>query len=178
MDTTLRLKDIFRPMLITLVLLILLEVFSSTVMPILGILNYRLPFNILIIIYMGFRVQSSTLAIQVLAVQYIHSMFTIEGWGIGTIAGVIICMIISYLREIVHLSSWPLTILVTMLFQLVWFIISASMLLIKSVGYAYILDKFWHMLPEGLVISLMAPLFFILMDKIWQSNSSDSQGDI
>jgi hypothetical protein len=177
-DNTLRLKNVFKPMLVTLVLLVLLEIFSSTVMPIFGVMNYRLPFNILIIIYMGFRVQYPTLGLQILAIQYVHSMFTIEGWAIGTIAGILICIVISYLREIVHLSSAILTIMTTMLFQIIWFIVVAAMLLIKSAGYPYIVDKFWHALPEGAVISLLAPLFFIIMDRIWQGHGVDSQGNI
>ncbi len=174
MESSLRLKYIIQPMLITLVILILLEIFSSTVMPIMGVVNYRLSFNILIIIYMGFRIQAPVLALQIAAVQYVHSMFTIEGWELGTIAGIIICVAISYLREVLHLSSALLTILVMVVFQLAWFLLVAIMMLIQSVEFAHILDKFWHFLPEGAVLALIAPLCFRILDLVWQGRGGES----
>ena len=95
----------------------------------------------------------------------------------GTIAGVIICVIISYLRDLLHFSSSILTIITTQVFQFFWFIITSSLLYLKLSDFDYIIQKFWRFLPESIVLSLMAPLFFSLFDKVWRVRDEGLMGE-
>lgn len=154
--------------MITLLILILLEVFSTAFLPVIGIENYRLSFNILIILYLGFKLESPALAILVFIIQYFHSFFSIEGWAMGTFAGVLICMLIGYLKDLIHFSTTGMTILVNQIFQTAWFIIVSGLLYIKTGSSEYILQKLWKFIPESLVLSLLSPLLFLLLDRIWK----------
>ncbi len=169
--------NLLRPLGLTLLILVLFEVLSTAFFPMIGFTKYRLPFNILIILYLGFKIENPFLAILIFILQYAHSFFSIEGWEMGTIAGVLICIVISYLKDLLHLSSSIMTILVTQMFQLLWFVIISTILYIKTDDLSYILEKFWRFLPESIVISLLAPILFVVLDAIWQSEQRSGLGD-
>jgi hypothetical protein len=42
---------------------------------------------------------------------------------------------------------------------------------------SFILDKFWRFIPESIIISLMAPFFFSLLDKFWTGSDESSLGE-
>ncbi len=160
--------DILPSLFITILILFILEVLSTTILPLFGLMNYMIPFNVLIILFLGFKIESPYLALIIFAIQYSHSMFTIEGWEMGTIAGVMICIVISYLRDLLHFTSSIITIITTQMFQLLWFLVTSSLLYLKLSDTEYIIHKFWRFIPESIVISLLAPLFFSLLDKVWR----------
>ncbi len=170
-------KSIARPLAITLSLVVLLEILSSTLLPLIGLTLYRIPFNILVVLFMGFKLNTPHIGVLILIVQYFHGFFSIEGWELGTIAGVLITILISYLKELLHFTSAAATILVTQLFQMLWFIIVSSLIYLKTENTAYIIEKLWRFLPESVIISLMAPFFFVLFDQIWAVDESGMLGD-
>ena len=162
---------------ITILILIVLEVLSSAFLPLFGISKYMIPFNVLIVLFLGFKLENPYLALMIVAIQYTHSLFSIEGWEMGSIAGIIICIIISYLRDVLHFTNSIVTILVTQLFQFVWFIILSSLLYLKLENFSYIIEKFWRFIPESLVISFVAPFFFSILDKVWGVKDDGLMGD-
>ncbi|EQC45705.1 hypothetical protein [Bacteriovorax sp. Seq25_V] len=172
-----RSREIVPRLFITILILIVLEVMSSAFLPLFGISKYMIPFNVLIVLFLGFKLENPYLALMIVAVQYFHSIFTIEGWEMGTIAGVLICIIISYLRDILHFTSSIVTILVTQMFQFIWFVILSSLLYLKLGSFDYIVEKFWRFIPESIVISLVAPFFFSVLDKVWGVRDEGLMGD-
>jgi hypothetical protein len=168
---------LLKPLGITLLILIVLEIFSTALVPMLGITKYRIPFNVLIILYLGFKLETPYTSILIFALQYTHSFFSIEGWEMGTIAGVMICIVISYLKDLLHLSSALITILVTQMFQFLWFVIVSTLLYLKEDNFSYIVEKFWRFVPESIVISLLAPFFFGILDVIWRGEAQRSLGE-
>jgi uncharacterized membrane protein YvlD (DUF360 family) len=170
-----KLNDIVPSLLITLFALLVLEVLSSLI-PILGIFEYRLPFNILIVLYLSFRLETPFLPVFVLLIQYVHSFFSIEGWAMGTLAGTLVCIFCNYLRELIHLNSVPVTILTTQLFQLIWFGIVSAMIYMKTGGTQYIVIKFSRFLPESILMSLIAPFLFNFLEKVWRSRDDGFLG--
>lgn len=161
------------PLGLTIIILVLFEVFATAVFPAFGIKNYRLPFNILIVLYLGFKVESPFIAIHIVVLQYFHSLFSIEGWEMGTISGILICIIIGYLKELLHFSSAFVTILVTQLFQVFWFIIMSAMLYMKMRDFGLIIEKFYRFIPESIFISLCAPIVFLILDRLWGVSSKE-----
>lgn len=172
-----QLKDLVIPLFLTLCLLLVLEIFATTVLPILGLQRYVIPFNILIVLFMGFKLQTPYLALLILIVQYFHHFFTVEGWEMGTVAGVLICLLISYLRDLIHFSSAAMTVFVTQIFQCVWFVIVSFLIYSKMGSMDFILDKFWRFIPESLIISLFAPFFFSVLEKFWRGSEEASLGE-
>ncbi|MCR9204763.1 MAG: hypothetical protein NXH75_09310 [Halobacteriovoraceae bacterium] len=168
---------LLKPLGITILILVVLEIISTALIPMMGLTKYRIPFNVLIVLYMGLKLETPYTSLLILTLQYTHSFFSIEGWEMGTIAGVLICIIISYLKDLLHLSSSLITILVTQMFQFVWFAIVSVLLYIKEESFSYILEKFWRFLPESIVLSLLAPFFFGVLDAIWRGEQDRSLGE-
>lgn len=172
-----QMKDTIFPLLFTLIILVILEIFSTSLLPLFGTCEVPHSFNILVVLFLGFKVESPYIAILILVTQYFHSFFSIEGWEMGTIAGIVICVTISYLKDLIHFTSSAITILVTQIFQLVWFSIVAGLTFMKLGEFTYVIDKFWRFIPESLIISFLAPFFFAIFDRIWRVESEGMLGN-
>ncbi|MBT7608214.1 MAG: hypothetical protein HN576_00560 [Bacteriovoracaceae bacterium] len=171
-----QLKNLLTPLIITIIILILLEIISTVILPIVGLKYYILPFNILVILFLGFKVRTPFLAFLILILQYFHSFFTIEGWESGTIVGIFVCILIAYLKEFIHFSSKLATMLVTQIFQTCWFLLSSSLIYLRASDLEYISIKFWRFLPESILISILSPFIFSLLEKIWDTSEKGMLG--
>lgn len=163
--------DIIPSFILTLILMLILDIVCATIFPLIGFTNFRLPFNILIVLYMGFKLEHPILGILILILQYTHSFFTVEGWAMGTAAGIIVWTIVSYVRDLLHFSSNFVTSFVTEIFQMVWFTLVAILLYLKLGQFDYILAKFWRFIPSSLILSILAPYLFSMLDRIWSIGS-------
>ena len=173
------LKNILPALSLTLLIFVLLEIFVTTVFPIMGLTNTRLPFNVLIILYFGFRFNSPFVAFFILMIQIVHGLFSVEGWAMGTIAGILITFLIAYLRDMINLSSRLVTTLITQMFMLVWLVFISVLLYIKSTPVDYLYAKMWRFLPESFFIALISPFLFPLFDKIWNyREEGEIRGDV
>ena len=172
-----RSKDLIKSMTLTILLLVILDIISTAVLPALGFYKIKLPFNILIILYLGFNINNSILPFLILILQYFHAAFSIEGWSYGTFAGVFICMLIGYLKELLDFSTMISTIIVTQVFQCVWFLVTSILIYLRSGNFPFIIDRFWRFLPESLIISIMSPLFFALLSRIWRPERYKAEVD-
>ncbi|MBC7715203.1 MAG: hypothetical protein H7177_17795 [Rhizobacter sp.] len=171
------LKDILFPLIKTLILLFFLEVMTTAVFPNIGLMNYRIPFNILIVLFLGLRLETPYLAIIILFVQYFHGFFSVEGWEMGTVTGIVICVVVSYVREMIHFSSWGMTILITQVFQLLWFFVQSILIYIQLGSLDYIFEKGWRFLPQSVIIALLSPIFFYILNRIWNIDDRGMLGD-
>lgn len=160
-------KKMAIPLAASLLILIFLDIVSTTVLPLVGLGIYRIPFNILLILFMAFKLETVYLPFLIFIMQYVHSFFSIEGWEMGTIAGIIVCITITYFKDVVHFSSYGTSVVVTQLFQTLWLVIVMFLFYFKGVSSSFLIEKLWRFIPESITVSLMAPLFFLLLDKIW-----------
>lgn len=165
-----QMKDLVPSLIWTLVLLFGVEILSTALFPIVGGYKYRLPFNILIVLFLGFKLETPFIGVLILIIQYCHSYFSVEGWAMGTLAGIAVCMIISYLRELIHFNSVWMTMFITQLFQLLWFFIVFGLFYVKNGDINFLLARFNRFIPESIVISLISPALFFVLDKIWHSS--------
>lgn len=85
-----RLSQVLISFALTTALLIGFEVITSTLLPVLGWMEYRLTFNVLIILFLAIRLDSPLVPWMILGLQMVHSAFSIEGWALGTLAGIIV----------------------------------------------------------------------------------------
>ncbi len=170
-------KDIVFPLIKTVILLFFLEIITTAIFPMIGLLSFRIPFNILLVLFLGLRLETPYLAIIIMVVQYFHSFFSVEGWEMGTVTGIVICVTVSYVREMIHFSSWGMTILITQVFQLLWFFVQSVLIYVQLGNLDYIFDKGWRFLPQSVFIALLSPLFFFLMNKIWNIDDRGMLGD-
>ena len=164
-------KDIALGMIKTLILLICLEVLTSAFLPAIGVVDFKPAFSVLIVLFMAFKLDTPVLPWLILILQYSHSVFSIEGWGIGTLAGIIVALSVRYLRDLLHFSTAISTIIVVQIFQLAWFLMVSFMLCLKLGDFGVFFSIFWQFVPESLVLSIVSPFFFMILDKAWSVNN-------
>ena len=158
----------------TAALLVILEIFSTAIFPALGLDDFKPSFNVLIILYLAFKLEVPFLPFLILSFQYIHSAFSIEGWASGTIAGIIIAMSVRYVKDMLNFSSAISTIIVVQIFQIAWFLIMAIILTLKIGDFSHFLSVFVKYIPESIFLSIISHHFFILLDRFWQVDKNHS----
>jgi hypothetical protein len=168
--------DIFYGSLKTCLLLVFLEIFTTAFLPSIGITGFKPAFSVLIVLFLAFKFDNPFLPFLIFITQYVHSIFSIEGWAIGTLAGIIVSLSLRFLKDLLDLSTAISTIIVVQIFQLAWFLMISLMLSIKLGTFASFFGIFWQFVPESVLMSIASPIFFALLDKIWKTNNSSSNG--
>lgn len=138
----LSLQDIALGTLKTILLLIIVEVFTSAVLPAIGILEFKPAFNVLIILYLAFKFEAPVLPFLIFLLQYVHSVFSIEGWATGTLAGILVSLSVKYVKDMLNFSTAISTIVVVQIFQIAWFIIVAIILSLKLGDFSHFFGIF------------------------------------
>jgi hypothetical protein len=137
-------------------------------MPAFGWNEYRLTFNVLIIIFLAIRLDSGAVPWMIMGLQVIHSVFSIEGWALGTLAGLIVMISANYLKEILHLTTAVMTMFTVQLFQIIWFLTVTVIICLKISNF----DKFglisWSFIPGSIMLSLFSPVLFWILEQIWR----------
>ena len=164
--------DIFLGSLKTCLLLIFLEIFTTAVLPSIGLVNFKPAFSVLIVLFLAFKFEHPFLPYLIFITQYVHSIFSIEGWAIGTLTGVVISLSLRYLKDLLDFSTAISTIIVVQIFQLAWFVVISLMLSIKLGTFASFFVLLWQFVPESFLLSAISPFFFILLDRFWRVDSS------
>lgn len=161
--------------IVSVILMICMDIFLTTVLPSIGLSNLKLAFNCILILYLGFKINIPVIPIFILIIQVCHSIFSIESWAYGTFAGIVICMIINFLRNILHLSTNMSTILIVLLFQTLWHLIISSLIFIKLGTFYYGMTEFLFLIFEVVFLSLISPFVFKVLDFIWERYQLETQ---
>lgn len=157
--------------LITIGLLIGLEVVTSTILPALGWYEYRLTFNVLIILFLALRLDSPAVPWMVMGLQVVHSVFSVEGWALGTLAGLIVMMSANYLKEVLHLTNAIMTMITVQLFQFIWYITVTLIICLKISNFEKFGMIIWSFIPGSILLSLISPIIFWVLQNIWRVQS-------
>ena len=81
------------------------------------------------------------------------------------------------LKDLLHFSHAIFTIIVTQIFQVVWFLIISGIYYLKFDGFEYIFENFERFIPESIIISILSPFFFSLLDKVWNIGEAGMLAD-
>lgn len=149
-------------------LLIGLEVVTSTILPALGWHEYRLTFNVLLILFLAIRLDSPAVPWMIMALQIIHSVFSIEGWALGTLAGLIVMLSANYLKEVLHLTTAIMTMITVQLFQVIWFLTVTLVICLKISNFEKFGMILWSFIPGSIMLSLISPVIFWVLEQIWR----------
>ena len=159
----------------TLLLLIFMEVTTTAILPAIGFDNFKPAFSVLIVLFLAFKVDTPILPFLILIIQYVHSAFSIEGWGAGTFTGILVSISVRYVKDMLNFSSAFGTIIVVQAFQIIWFIFISLMLSMKQGDFANFFSYILSNIPESIFLSLISHYFFKLLDSFWMVNK-ESKG--
>lgn len=171
-----KLSQILISLSLTIALLLGLEVVTATLLPALNWHDYRLTFHVLVIIFLAIRLDSPLTPWMILVLQLIHSAFSIEGWAIGTFAGIIILLSANYLKDLLHLTTAFMTMITVQLFQVIWFLTVTTIICLKISDFTKFGMVLWSFIPGSLVLSFIAPFLFWFLARIWRGASDGSSG--
>ena len=87
------------------------------------------------------------------------------------------CVIISYFKDVIHLSSMIVTMIVIQAFQCVWFVLISALIYMRMDDFFFIGERFWKFVPSSIIVSILAPSLFSLFDKVWNVGAEDILGD-
>lgn len=158
----------FSGLLKTFAILIVFEILSSSVLPILGIHQFKPAFSVLVVLYFAFKLDDPVLPFLILFTQFIHAGFSIDGWALGTMIGILIATLVRYTKDMLSFSNPVSTIIVVQVFQIFWFIIFSLLVTTKMGDFSQFFFVFFKYLPESIFISLISPSAFKLFDRFWK----------
>jgi len=163
-----KLQELLPSLFATVLILVILDIITTSFFPSIGILRYKIPFSILIVLFIGFKIDTPWLPVIILIIQLVHSVFTVEGWAYGTFVGVLVCLVINYAKEILDFSNPLSTMVIVQIFQLIWFILLTLLICLKVGSYDAFFPRFFSFIPGSIVLSLISPFFFKIFEKIWK----------
>ncbi|MCE3013767.1 MAG: hypothetical protein LW878_11940, partial [Proteobacteria bacterium] len=96
-----------------------------------------------------------------------HAGFSVEGWARGTLVGVFVSLIASHLKEILQFSTAIMTIITVQMFQIIWYLVTLTIISLKLGHFNNFGMMFWNVLPGTFLLSLVSPLLFNLLNRVW-----------
>lgn len=169
---TFKIKDFFWMILKTLIIVFTFDFLSSSFFPTFQHTYFFPSFHILILIYFSFFQPPARLPFLVLLVESFHSIFTVEGWALGTLTGCIVANILILVKDTIQFSSFIATFFLVYVVQIFWSLISGTLLSIKLENWIILKSYLQFSLVQGIVLGLVALPFFKLLEKIWDKESS------
>ena len=170
-----RLTRLIFSLVMTIAILIALEIASSALLPAFGWRESRLAFNVVIILFMAFKISTPLLPWFVMMLQLVHAGFSVEGWALGTLVGIFVSLIASYLKEILQFSTAIMTIITVQIFQVIWYIATLTIISLKLGHFNNFGMMFWNVLPGTFLLSLVSPLLFNLLNRVWPAEMQVSR---
>ncbi len=158
----------------TLIIVFIFDFLSSSFFPTFQKTYFFPSFHILILIYFAFFQPAARLPFLVLMVESFHSIFTVEGWALGTLTGCIIVNILVLVKDTIQFSSFVATFFLVYVVQILWSVTSGLFLSIKLENWMILKSYFQFSLVQGIILGLVALPFFKLLEKIWDKESVPS----
>jgi len=106
--------------------------------------------------------------------RYLHSLFSLEHWALGTCIAIFFHFLFQYLKDILHFSSFVLEGLFNGIFLLFWYTLFALAYYIKYEALAPFLQTPFVFFLQVLFLSFLSPYAFQYLTKIWNLNEKDS----
>lgn len=169
-------KSILSSFFYFIVLFLVLEISSSALIPAIFSSFYLPQFMPLFVLFIGIRWDSSIRPLLILFLNIIHGAFSVEGWAIGSFIGVLLSWPLGILREIIHFSSSFVLIIFSCIFYSLWFFLATFIFAMKNDQYHLIKEYTAIILIKSLLLAIITPLVFIILDKIWMGSSDSQQG--
>jgi hypothetical protein len=158
-----------RSIILTLLLLVAFNIFSTVFFSGAAYFDFRIGLHVLIVLFLAFKMNINTLPFLIFIVEYVHSIFSIEGWAIGTLAGLIISIIVNYLKDMIQFTSAISIMFIVQIFQLAWFLIVGAIFGLKMGNIDFYTNTFRYFIYESFFLSLMAPIVFKILSIVWGS---------
>ncbi|MBP9674077.1 MAG: hypothetical protein KBD63_03205 [Bacteriovoracaceae bacterium] len=166
-----RFKKMLLPLMITLFLLVSIN-FILSMFTIGNVLStHTMQFNVVIIIFLCLQLKTPWLPILIFVIQFFHNAFTLDGWAYGTLVGVLLSFLLMIVKDVVNTENRVTVIIINQIFQIIWYLFMGTILWIQGISKGSFWHGFFVFLPGSFFVSLLSPVFFNFLNKIWKSSS-------
>ncbi len=148
---------------------VVVEIILASFLPLFISSKLRFSITTLITLYVILNKDYFGVPFLIFILQYIHSLFSIEGWEIGCFIGIFLWILITYIKDMIHLKSILSIILVNFVSCGLWLVLSSVAIGLKVGGFDDFFTYLRLNLIEIVVISLLSPILFTAFEKIWPS---------
>lgn len=151
----------------SLLVMIIIEVVLSTFFPMLGLSSIRFSINIFLVLFLTLFIQSNLIPFSILIIHFIHSVFSTEGWAIGSLTAIIVAMVVFFTKDWINFKSRISLMLVFLAGNILWSLILGVIISLKLADTSLIMSYFLQGLGSGVVLALFSPILVKIFDKIW-----------
>jgi hypothetical protein len=74
----------------------------------------------------------------------------------------------NYLKELLHLTSAFMTMLIVQFFQVIWFVTVSVIMCLKISDFSKFGMIVWSFIPGSILLSLVSPFLFWILGNIWR----------
>ncbi len=156
----------------TSLLLIVSNIFFTTLFPFVFNIGFRPSLNVVILLFLAYRLQGNSLPFIILFFQSVHGAFTAQGWAFATLAGIGVGLIISRIKDMVHFYLSWVQVAFTFVFSWIYFFILSFFMYLKTEELSFFYLNLGTELAESLFSAALAPFIFKVMKKIWKTDSA------
>ncbi|MDH4468631.1 MAG: hypothetical protein QE271_11290 [Bacteriovoracaceae bacterium] len=154
-------------MMKTVLICVFFDLFFMIFFPLISLKWVAVSVTQVAIIFLSFTVGFAWLPWGILTLQLFHSLFSLEGWALGTLIGVIICVVMSRLKAMIQLTG-PLSIIMTTYFlQFAWCLMAGILTSLRNHDWKFFQLFVNQGLTYGLVTAALSPLLFFIFRNIW-----------
>lgn len=171
---TFKIRDFVWMILKTLIVVFIFDFLSSSFFPTFQQTYFFPSFHILILIYFAFFQPAERLPFLVLIVESFHSIFTVEGWALGTLTGCIVANILVLVKDTIQFSSFIATFFLVYAVQILSSVLTGIFLSLKFENWMVLKSYFQFSLVQGIVLGLFALPLFKVLEKIWDKEDSSA----
>ncbi|MCB9094249.1 MAG: hypothetical protein H6621_04185 [Halobacteriovoraceae bacterium] len=157
--------------LVTVLLLFVLEIISATVLTNMFSFRLRLSFAVLFCLFLSIYVQINFLPFLILIIQWVHSIFSFEGWALGSMIGIIFAVGLNYLKDIIHFGTYISQVIFIFISLSLWDIVRSLIIGIKLNSFEFLINHYLSDVVSNIILALASPYIFILLKVIWAENS-------
>lgn len=157
----------FTCMFKTILICVVFDILFMIFFPLFSLKWVAISVTQVVIIFLSFSLSYSWLPYGIMLLQITHSLFSLEGWALGTFIGVVLCLIMSRLKAVVQFSG-PISIILTTYFgQLAWCLLAGVLTSVKNHDWKFFQLFAMQSLTYGAFTALLAPFIFFLLRNIW-----------
>ena len=153
-------KTFFISLIVTTLILVFSDILVSTCFPLVGLENFRVSIVVLIILYLCFYFNNILIAPLIAYFYMVHGVFSLEHWSVGALSCLLVSILISFLRNLIHLNNFFVTFVFVQIFQILIFFLSRGMMYFKLGQGHFLSESSKFFVAESLIISVIGPIHF------------------
>ncbi len=153
--------------ILTIILLILVEVITTTIFPLFGMSTIRFSFFTLLVLFLSFYKNTNWIVLHIIAFSYIHSIFSVETWYLSSFIGILTSIVVAYFSELIHLSNRLVTMFFVLIFQIGMMLFRSIVFYLRGNNFEYIFQNFMGHLFEIAFLTILAPFAFDILSIVW-----------